>query len=138
MPCVLRVAVGSNDKIHFNTSHFGESRYFIIYDVYENGSIIFKEIRVNNASDMEEEMHGDPRKFKAVISQLTDVDVLLAYAMGPNFKRIIGNSNKVPYIVKGTSRRTKRVVDGLKEALEKFESLYKESQLRKAVNDDKK
>ena len=135
MPRMLKVAAGSSDKIHFNTGHFGESRYFMIYDVYENGNMLLKEIRINNAFDMEEEMHGDPRKFKAVISQLVDVDILLAYAMGPNFKRVVEDSDKIPYIVRGVSRKTKRIVDGLKEILRKFESLYEKSRLKRAVDE---
>lgn len=131
MTRILRVAAGSNDKVNFNTSHFGESKYFMIYEIYDNEKIVFKEARVNNASDMEEEMHGDPRKFKVVISQLTDIDILLAYAMGPNFKRILENSNKIPYIVKGVARKTKQVIDGLKEMLEKFDELYEEVSVKK-------
>ena len=121
---VLRIAAGSNDKTSFNISHFGESRYFMIYDIYDDGDIIFKEARINDASDMEEEMHGDPRKFSAVISQLTDIDIMLAYAMGPNFKRIVESSDKIPYIIKGVGRKTKQIIDGLKETAEKFDELY--------------
>lgn len=135
MSRVLVIAAGSNDKISFNTSHFGESRYFMIYEIHENGYVVFREMRINKAADMEEEMHGDPKKFKAVILQLEDVDVLLAYAMGPNFRRIVENSDKIPYIIRGVARKTKRIEDGLREILRVFEYIYEKVSTKRCRKD---
>ena len=84
----LKVAFGMGNDKKLIDAHYGDSEFFAIYEVCEDGSVRLIEERPNSARDFEEEGHGDPRKFKAVVSQLLDVDVLAAFRMGPNFLRI--------------------------------------------------
>ena len=95
----MRVAVGMEDENKLESGHYGDSKFFLIYE-FENGALRFLERRDNKAAMMEEREHGDVNKFKAVISQLQDVDVLIAYRMGPNFVRIKKNTTKKVFFAK--------------------------------------
>ncbi len=49
----FRVCIGSNDGETVAKSHMGDTRYFHIYDIFENLENIFLEKRINIARDME-------------------------------------------------------------------------------------
>ncbi len=100
---MLRVAVGvDDDETKLSQEHFGDAKYYLIYEVEEDGSYRLVEKRVNTVREMEEREHGDPRKFKAVVELLSDVDVFLAGRTGPNFLRV-RESRHYPIVV---GRRT--------------------------------
>ncbi len=117
----LRVAFGMIDDENLIKGHFGDSKFYYIVDIYEDGKHEIVEKRINEASELEEHEshHGDPNKFKAVISQLPDVDVLAAFVMGPNIKRIREKSDKVPFFTKTTDFN-----QALQRVKEHFEELY--------------
>jgi len=119
----LKVAFGMENDETLIDAHYGDSEFFLIYEVCENESIKLLDRRNNRAKDIEEEEHGDPRKFKAVISQLMDVDVLAAFRMGPNFLRIRNQSNKVAFFT-----RTRDLKLALQRIVENFEELWKQVQ----------
>jgi len=126
----LKVAFGMEDDEHLIDAHYGDSEFFAIYEVCEDGSVRLIEKRPNKAKDFEEEHdegHGDPRKFKAVVSQLLDVDVLAAFRMGPNFLRIRDKTNKVAFFT-----RTRDLKLALQRILENFDDLYSQVQAKKA------
>ncbi|WP_297491333.1 NifB/NifX family molybdenum-iron cluster-binding protein [Thermococcus sp.] len=116
----LRVAFGMEDEGHLIDAHYGDSEFFAVYEVCEDGRIKLLEKRPNKAKDFEEE-HGDPRKFKAVVSQLLDVDVLAAFRMGPNFLRIRDRTNKVAFFT-----RTRDLKLALQRVVENFSSLWEQ------------
>ncbi len=121
---VLRVAFGLNKNNGLTEEHYGESDKFAIYEVREDGSYRLIEYRDNNAKGIQEEhekYHGDPRKFKAVIEQLSDVNVLARFIMGPNLLRIKRQSDKVPFLT-----RTRDLNLALKRVAENFEELWKQ------------
>ncbi len=89
----MKVAFGMEDDKNLTDGHYGDSKYFLIYE-FDGEKFRLVEKRENKAASMNEEAHGDIKKFKAVISQLEDVDVLAAFRMGPNFLRIKGNTTK--------------------------------------------
>jgi len=89
----MRVAVGMEDENELESGHYGDSKFFLIYE-FDNGKLRYIERRNNKAVMMEENEHGDINKFRAVIAQLQDIDVLIAYRMGPNFVRIKENTSK--------------------------------------------
>ncbi len=113
----IRVAFGMDDEEHLCAGHYGDSKFFLIYDI-EDGKIKFVEKRENKAADMEEEGHGDIKKFKAVISQLEDVDILAAYRMGPNFVRIRDNTKKTVFFTK-----TRNLNEAIKRLMDSLENL---------------
>jgi len=122
----LKVAFGMENDETLIDAHYGDSEFFLIYEVCENGSIKLLERRNNRAKDMEEEGHGDPRKFRAIIGQLMDVDVLAAFRMGPNFLRIRDQSDKVAFFT-----RTRDLKLALQRIVENFEELWKQVQEKK-------
>ena len=123
------IAVGTDDLVTLRKGHFGDSKYFIIYKISKSG---WKRLKVlkNKVKEFEEINHGDPEKFKQVIKQLKEVDMLVAWAMGPNYIRIRDQSNKVPYIVKGEARRTRKIDDALKEIVENFDNIANDISLK--------
>jgi len=124
----LRVAFGMENDGTLVDAHYGDSRFFAIYEVCEDGSVKLLEKRVNKAKDFEEEDdgHGDPRKFKAVVGQLMDVDVLAAFRMGPNFLRIRDSTNKAVFFT-----RTRELSVALQRLAERFYTLWTEVQGKK-------
>lgn len=81
----MQVAFASNDGILLADSHFGDAKYFFIYEI--NGKEYrFVEKRENTTG--EELEHGDEVKARSITSILRDVHVLVSYRMGPNINRI--------------------------------------------------
>ncbi len=120
----LRVAFGMENDETLIDAHYGDSEFFGIYEICEDGSIKLLEKRLNKARDFEEEEsggHGDPRKFKAVVSQLLDVDVLAAFRMGPNFLRIRDKTNKVAFFT-----RTRDLKLALQRVVGNFDELWEQ------------
>ncbi len=125
----LRVAFGMENEEKLTDTHYGDSEFFLIYEILEDGTAKLLEKRPNRAKEMEEHEseHGDPRKFRAVIEQLKDVDVLAAFRMGPNFLRIRDQSNKVAFF---TSTRDLNLA--LQRVIESFEELWRQVEEKKS------
>jgi predicted Fe-Mo cluster-binding NifX family protein len=111
----MLVAFGMDDEKHLTAGHYGDSKFFLIYRI-KDGKAELVEKRENRAADMEEAEHGDVRKFRAVLSQLDDVDVLAAFRMGPNFVRIRDSTDK-----KVIFTRTRELDKALEVVLKKIE-----------------
>ncbi len=108
----VRLALGVNSRGELYGEHFGDSDFFLIYELKEDGTLSFLEKRKNRAKLVEEREHGDPEKFKAVAELLKDVHVFVAGRMGPNYLRV-REAGKIPLIV---GRKT------VEEALEEVRS----------------
>ena len=81
----MTLAIGVNEHKAFSNEHFGESHYFLIYQWNGNAFELVEE-RLNAKFD--EEKHGDERKAQHIMSQLSDVSVLVAKVFGPNIKKV--------------------------------------------------
>ena len=126
----IRVAFGLEDELTLTGEHFGDARFFRVYDVYEDGRVEFVGDRKNETpveEEEHEEHHGDPRKFKAVIEALSDCDVLAGFRMGPNFLRIRDNSDKVPYIT-----GTQKLREAVAKILVDFDKLWEQLQEKRS------
>ena len=123
----LKIAFGMENEEKLTDDHYGDSEFFLIYEISEDGTVKLLEKRPNRAKDMEEREHGDPRKFRAVIEQLKDVDVLAAFRMGPNFLRIRDQTNKVVFFT-----RTRNLDSALREVIESFEELWRQVEEKKS------
>ncbi|WP_297436373.1 NifB/NifX family molybdenum-iron cluster-binding protein [Thermococcus sp.] len=126
----LKVAFGMENDEKLVDAHYGDSEFFGIYEVCENGTVRLIGKRLNRARGFEEDEsggHGDPRKFKAVMGQLLDVDVLAAFRMGPNFLRIWDKTNKVAFFT-----RTRDLKTALQRVVENFDDLWEQVQVKKA------
>lgn len=127
---ILKVAFKLNRNNELTEEHFGDSDKFAIYEISDDGSVKLIEYRENKAKDIEEdhsEHHGDPKKLKAVISQLHDVDVLAGFIMGPNLLRIKRNSDKVPFLT-----RTRDLNLAIKRVIENFNELWSQVNSKKS------
>ena len=117
----FKIACGTNDGKTFCLDHFGDSKYFLIYEIdSETLEMIFLE-KINNNSE-EEDGHGDPKKARNISEILKDVEVLVAFAMGPNIVRI--RKNFVPLIsreknIEKSLEKFKIIIPELKIELEK-------------------
>jgi len=123
----FKIACGTNDEKEFTEEHFGDSKYFLIYEYdFSNQKIIFLEKRNNNSE--EEKIHGDPKKAKGISEILKDIPVLLAFAMGPNIVRM--RKKFVPVI-----SREKNI----KKALEKFKEIIPQiiSEINKEIGEER-
>jgi Dinitrogenase iron-molybdenum cofactor. len=118
----LRVSFGMENDSTLSNKHFGESNFFLIFDIYENGDYKFLEKRKNTTLDMaNENLHGDVNKFRSLILLLNDVDILAAYRMGPNYLNIKNKTDKIPFLTR---------TDNFQESLEiiklNFEKLWED------------
>ena len=109
---IMKIALGTNDHKTLSETHFGDSKFFEIYE-WKNETWKLVEVRENITTKdnevLEEERHGDPRKFKGVANILRDVDAFVAYRFGPNYLRIKQNTTKIPFLAK--TRDIKEALD---------------------------
>ncbi len=125
---MIRVAVGvDDDETVLSEEHFGDAKYYLIYEVEEDGTYRLVEKRPNRVRDMEEREHGDPRKFRAISKLLEDVDVFLAGRMGPNFLRV-RESRHYPLVV---GRKT--VEEALSILVSRLDEVLEEVRRRKGL-----
>jgi len=83
----IKIACATDDGEHFTEEHFGSAGFYRIYSFnLQTGEAQYLK-RVDNSTP-EEETHGDPKKANAVQHLMTDVPVLMAFAMGPNIVRM--------------------------------------------------
>ncbi len=116
---MVKVAVASDDGEKLKKDHFGEAKYFFIYEISEK-EIKFLERRENTSK--EERFHGDPEKAKSIGEILRDVDILLGFQMGPNVQRM-----KERFLtVISRYEDIKENLEIIKENIERFEDLVKE------------
>ncbi len=83
----FKIACGTDNGKTFTDGHFGDSKYFLIYEYNtENHSFGFIQ-KVKNIFK-EEQKHDDAQKAKSISDILQDIQVVLAFAMGPNITKI--------------------------------------------------
>ena len=119
MVIVMRVAFGMENEKELFDGHYGDSKFFAIYEITPSGKVEFIEKRENLAKDVEEMEHGDINKFRAVMAHLKDVNLLAAYRMGPNFLRIKDNTTKEVFFTK--TRNFKDALENLLQYLKERE-----------------
>ncbi|RLF85230.1 dinitrogenase iron-molybdenum cofactor [Thermococci archaeon] len=138
----LRVPFEMKNDTTLVDSHYGDSKFFVIYEIsdllptlkgeaFKRKKITLIEKRYNKAKGFKEDdnRHGDLRKFKAVISQLLDIDILAPFRMEPNFLRIRDKTNKVPFFTK-----TRELNLSLHRLVENFDELWNQVQRKKKKN----
>ena len=81
----MKIAASTNDGENLVRDHFGEGKFFLIYEVDARG-YRFLEKRENTSPPEEE--HGSKEKALGIASILRDVDALLGFQFGPNIVRI--------------------------------------------------
>jgi predicted Fe-Mo cluster-binding NifX family protein len=82
---MMKIAASTEDGVHLTKGHFGDGKFFLIYEVSPKG---FELIEKRENTSPEEEEHGSKAKAQGIASILKDVDALLGYQFGPNIMRI--------------------------------------------------
>jgi len=115
----LRVAFATDDGKNFMQRHFGDARFYDIYELDDHQASYIK--RIENTTDEEEGVHADPRKAKGISTLLLDenVTVVVSKIFGPNIKRI---RKKFVCIVV----RDDEIDVGLKKICDNIEKIYLE------------
>lgn len=93
----LRFAIASEDGHALYNGHFGDSNYYLIYDINGDRFEFIEQIK-NRAKGFKEHSHGDGKKAVKVSDLLNESEVLCGRAFGPNIKRIV--KKFVPVVVK--------------------------------------
>jgi len=115
----LKVAFATDDGKTFMGRHFGDARFYDIYELDEDQASFIK--RIENTVDEEEDVHADPKKAKGISTLLLDekVTVVVSKIFGPNIKRI---KKKFVCIVV----RDDEIDVGLKKICNNIEKIYVE------------
>ncbi len=83
----MRVACATDDGINFVSRHFGDAKYYYIFELIDDDYVFVE--KITNTSD-EEKQHADPLKAKNILALLKEqnVEVGVAKMFGPNIVRI--------------------------------------------------
>jgi len=85
----MKVAFATDDGEKYIDNHFGDAKYYDVYEIFESESKFIKRIN-NTTEDDDEEIHADPKKAKGVVSLFKneDIQTVVSKVFGPNIKRI--------------------------------------------------
>jgi predicted Fe-Mo cluster-binding NifX family protein len=123
----LCFAFSTDDGENMIKEHAGQAKFFDVYK-FSDGEATFLERRDNSKYKGDEAMkHGDPKKAKATMEALKNVDVLVARVYGPNLPRLL---KKFLCVV----IRTKKITDAIeivKENMGKIQDEYQKGESRK-------
>ena len=92
----MKIAVGTDDKITIRRAHFGESKYYLIYEIV-NGKIHSKEFRENPHVCTGEHAHGQAKK---IIDLLQDCQLIIGRSMGAKSLKQLAEKNIEIFITK--------------------------------------
>lgn len=113
----LTVAFATDDGENYIERHFGDARFYDIYEIGENTAEFIK--RIENTVD-EEEVQADPKKARGIANLLLqkNVNVVVSKIFGPNIKRIkkkfvciVMNDKKIAHSIDHICDRIETVVD---------------------------
>lgn len=82
-------AFASNDGIYYTDTHFGDAKFYLLYEFSATSVEFLKTIR-NSTEQDNEEIHADPQKAGSVVQMLKkeNVQVVASNVFGSNIKRI--------------------------------------------------
>jgi predicted Fe-Mo cluster-binding NifX family protein len=92
----MLAACATDDKLNLISDHFGDAKYYNIYDVNENDYSL-KETIVNKTTS---DLHSDPKKAKQILDLLhtKGVHLLINKAFGANIKVV--NKFVLPVVIR--------------------------------------
>ena len=105
----IRITIGSKDGESIFNGHFGESKYFFIFDLTRNGELEFVEKRENLSKEEEKGKHGLEKKRKEVLSIIKDVNVIIGRRKSPNFIKISEDTEYQPILVDSFEEIKKKI-----------------------------
>ncbi|MBL7006403.1 MAG: dinitrogenase iron-molybdenum cofactor biosynthesis protein [Spirochaetia bacterium] len=86
---IIKAAFATDNGKNFISRHFGDAKFFDIYSITENNSILLKRV-VNRDGKENNAIHADEKKAKSISKMLQkyEVNTAVSRVYGPNFKRI--------------------------------------------------
>ncbi len=118
----FKIACGSDDEQTFTNHHFGDSKYFLVYE-YDIENLSFRFIKKIKNTSGEKEEHGNIKKAKKISSILENIKVFMAFTIGPNIS--VMRKKFVPII-----SREKNIIKALSKIKKKALDIFKETQLK--------
>lgn len=81
-------AIATDDGHQFVGRHFGDADFYDLYEIFCDKAVFLK--RIQNSTDVEPELHDNPRKAFRISELLLQENVSVAVAknFGPNLRRI--------------------------------------------------
>ncbi|MDC7246003.1 MAG: NifB/NifX family molybdenum-iron cluster-binding protein [Sphaerochaetaceae bacterium] len=83
-------AVATDDGVSFIDRHFGDARFYDLYEITGDSASFMKRIENHTEDEGDEEGHGDPVKARSIAAILTEegVNAVVSRVYGPNIRRI--------------------------------------------------
>jgi len=113
----MKVAVSTMDGKEITKDHFGEGKFFLIYEIDDEPILLEKR---ENTSPNEE--HGSNEKAKGISSILSDIQIFIGYQFGPNIMRIkdkflpvISRERNIEKALELFKRYEEKIMEELKE-----------------------
>ena len=100
----MKIAVATDDKISIRKGHFGEGRYYLIYEIL-NGRIFAEELRPNPDVIEDKHQHANTEK---VMELLNDCQIFMAQSMGRKAIRKLAE-NDIEVIISSVKEAEKAV-----------------------------
>ncbi len=129
----MKVAFATIDGKQMTSEHFGDARFYPIYEIDKDQITYIKTIENTTEPEGEhEEHHGDPRKAKGIgrLMKQHGVQVLVGKAFGPNIVRM--TPNFVIVLVKdATAEQAARTVQ---KNFDKIKQLWDQGENRQYLN----
>ena len=117
---MINVAFATDNGKTFMDRHFGDAKFYDVYEISENDSKFIKRI-INTIEEDNEHVHADPEKAKGIagLFKNENIKVVVSEAFGPNIKRI--KKKFVCVLMNDNS-----ISDSIKTIQQKFDTINKE------------
>ena len=129
----MKVAFATTDGHQMTSEHFGDARFYPIYEIDNEGVTYIKTIE--NTTEAEEEHghhHGNPHKAQGIgrLMKQHGVQVLVGKAFGPNIVRM--KSNFAIVLVK--DQTVEQAVQTIQKNFDKIKQLWEQGESRNYLN----
>ncbi|NOX86059.1 MAG: hypothetical protein GXO86_08865 [Chlorobi bacterium] len=115
----LRFAFAVDSEGHFKKKHFGDADRFLIYEIEGDNINLIAELDNNIKLQYDENVHGLPKKGKAIIAFLKDhdVNILVSKQFGKNITLV--SSHFIPVII--TKETLEEVIEVIRQHIKWLE-----------------
>ncbi len=114
----MRVVIATTDGIRVHIGHFGDTKYYFIYEVGKDPRFPKLEVVENPFKDKEEHGHGNRAKREGLLRLLNNPDAIVATFFGPGGEEFFRSHGVLPVKV----RPWATVEEGLKQAIDALRS----------------
>ena len=115
----MRVVIATTDGIRVHIGHFGDAKFYFIYEVRKDPRFPKLEVVENPCRDEEEEHgHGNRAKREGLLRLFNNPDAIVATFFGPGGEEFFRSHGVLPVKV----RPWATVEEGLKQAIDALRS----------------